>query len=454
MKLFPDDHETISGTARRLRQGETTCVDVVQSCLERIEQREHEVRAWVIVDRDGALAQAVERDAELQAGRDRGPLHGIPIGVKDIIDVKGLPTACGIAGWEGNSDPIDAAIVARLRAAGAIILGKTVSTPFAWIDPPVTCNPWNLERTPGGSSSGSAAAVACGMCLAALGTQTGGSITRPAAFCGVAGMKPTYGYIDNQGIFPLAPTLDHPGVIARAVADLRLIFEVCRRPDLPAEQDGPWVRGAVDRPRLWRPLGLFGKLASPEMATALNSALVCLSDAGAEVQNSDNTGALAIHILEPLLRILEPLLRDHRVILASEAAATHRGLEYANPPAYPERIDELLREGDDVRAVDYLRACEQRKKYRVAEEVMFMLVDALVTPAALGAAPDRSTTGDPVFNSPWSLLGLPTVSFPIGLSADGLPLAVQLIGRTGFDLHLLRTAEWCETVIRSANRGS
>ncbi len=447
MKLFPDDHETIAGTARLLRQGETTCVEVLQTCLDRIEQREHEVRAWVLVDRNGALARARDLDAELQAGRDRGPLHGIPIGVKDIIDVKGLPTACGIAGWEGNSDPSDAAVVARLRAAGAIILGKTVTTPFAWIDPPVTRNPWNLERTPGGSSSGSAAAVACGMCLVALGTQTGGSITRPAAFCGVAGMKPTYGSIEDQGIFPLAPTLDHPGFIARSVADLRLIFEVCRRPELPPEQYAPWVRGAVDRPRLWRPLGLFGKLASPEMAAAMSSAIECLGDAGVEVQNSGDTGLLETHILEPRLR-------NHGVILAAEAAATHRALNYANPPAYPARIDELLREGDDVRAVDYLRACKQRKQYRVAMDEMLRWADALVTPAAPGAAPDLSTTGDPVFNSPWSLLGSPTVSFPIGLSADGLPLAVQLVGRTGFDLALLRTAEWCETVIRSANRGS
>jgi len=442
VKLFPDDHETIAGTIRQLRQGETTCVDVLQSCLDRIAQREHEVRAWVIVDRDGALVKAEELDAELQAGRDRGPLHGIPIGVKDIIDVKGLPTTCGIAGWEGNSDPIDAAIVARLREAGAIILGKTVTTPFAWIDPPVTRNPWNLERTPGGSSSGSAAAVACGMCLGALGTQTGGSITRPAAFCGMAGMKPTYGCIDDQGIFPLAPTLDHPGFIARSVADLRLMFEVCRRPDRPAEQDGLWVRGAVDRPRLLRPQGLFDRLALPEMVAALNSALGCLSDAGTEVHD---WGELLWQDL---------IVHNHRVILASEAAATHRGLDYANPPAYPARIDELLREGDDVRAVDYLRACKQRKEYRGVMDGMLRWADALVTPAALGAAPDPSTTGDPVFNSPWSLLGLPTVSFPIGLSADGLPLAVQLVGRAGFDLALLRTAEWCETVIRSANRGS
>jgi Asp-tRNA(Asn)/Glu-tRNA(Gln) amidotransferase A subunit family amidase len=442
MKLFPDDHETITGTARRLRSGEVTCQGVLQACLDQIEQREHEVRAWVLVDRDGALAQASVLDAELRSGRDRGPMHGIPIGVKDIINVKRLPTSCGMAGWEWDTRSVDAAIVARLREAGAIILGKTVSTPFAWIDPPVTRNPWNLDRTPGGSSSGSAAAVACGMCLAALGTQTGGSITRPSAFCGVAGMKPTFGYVDNDGIFPLARSLDHLGFIARSVADLRLIFEVCRRPDLPPEQDAPWVRGAVDRPRLSRPRGLFDRLATPEMGTALNSALGCLNDAGAEV---NDWGELPRH---------ELLLRNHRIIMAAEAAAAHEGLGAAMPPAYPSRIAELLQEGGQVRALDYLQACEQRTEHRIDMDQSLKHIDALATPAALGAAPDASTTGDPVFNSPWSLLGFPTVSFPIGPSADGLPLAVQLIGRAGFDLHLLRTAQWCETVIRSANRGS
>ena len=233
MRLFPEDHETIVGTARRLRAGELTCQDVLRECLDRIDQMEPAVRAWVLVDREGAEAQAKHLDEELAAGKGRGPLHGIPIGVKDIIDVKGLPTGNGLAGqrWVRPSEPAaeDAFIVARLREAGAIILGKTVSTPFAWIDPPVTRNPWNFDRTPGGSSSGSAAAVACGMCLGALGTQTGGSITRPAAFCGVAGMKPTYGQISTEGITPLAPSLDHPGPIARSVADLRLMYLVMLR---------------------------------------------------------------------------------------------------------------------------------------------------------------------------------------------------------------------------------
>jgi len=462
MNLFPDDHETIVGTARRLRSRETTCVEVLQSCLDRIEEKESEVKAWVLVDRDGALTQAQFLDDELGAGHDRGPLHGIPIGVKDIINVKGLTTSCGMADWKWNVRSIDAAIVRRLREAGAIILGKSVTTPFAWLDPPVTRNPWNRERTPGGSSSGSATAVACGMCLAALGTQTGGSITRPSAFCGVAGMKPTFGYLDSHGILPLAPSLDHPGFIARSVADLRLMFEVCRRPELPAEQDAPWARGAVGRPRLNRPLWLFDR-ATPEMTAALSSALEWLGDAGAEVCEQDDAVVVESRLVEPLLadrlvilasELVEPLLRDHRIILASEAAAVHRELGEDKPLAYPPRLTELLREGNEIRAVDYLQACEHRVKHRAFIDALLERADALVTPATLGAAPDLSTTGDPVFNSPWSLLGYPTVSFPIGLSADGLPLAVQLIGRARFDLHLLRTAEWCETVIRSANRGS
>ncbi len=442
MKLFPDDQETIAGTARRLRSGETTCEQVVRSCLDRIDEREDEVHAWVAVDRTGAMTQAVLLDVELQTGRDRGPLHGIPIGVKDIITVQGLPTNCGMTDWKWNTPSLDAAVVTHLRKAGAIILGKTVSTPFAWIDPPVTRNPWNLERTPGGSSSGSAAAVACGMCLAALGTQTGGSITRPAAFCGVAGMKPTFGSIDSDGIFPLATSLDHPGFIARSVADLRLLFEACRRTDLPAEQEAPWVRGAVDRPRLSRLRGLFLSLASPDMESALNSALDSLSDAGVEL---DRWGELPDH---------ELLLRHHRLIMASEAAAIHNDLGEARPRDYPPQIAELLNYGNEALAADYLCARKQQTAHGFTMDRVLRSVDALITPAAPSAAPDPSTTGNPVFNSPWSLLGVPTVSFPIGLSADGLPLAVQLIGRARFDLHLLRTAQWCETVIRSANRAS
>jgi aspartyl-tRNA(Asn)/glutamyl-tRNA(Gln) amidotransferase subunit A len=450
MKLFPEDHETITGTVKRLRKGETTCEEVLRSCLDRIEHMESSVRAWVLVARESALGEARILDAELQSGRDRGPLHGIPIGVKDIIDVKGLPTSYGLAEhrwvkpqpWAER----DAPVVARLREAGAVILGKTVSTPFAWMDPPVTRNPWNFDRTPGGSSSGSAAAVACGMCLGAIGTQTGGSITRPAAFCGVCGMKPTFAQITTEGILPLAPSLDHPGPIARSVADLRVLCQVMLDPDKRQVSDGRPDQREESKPRLALAGGFFDHAATKEVRVAVDAAMYWLEGCGAFVDHkrteSDVVG----------------LLRSHRAILAAEAAATHGTSEsvlqqYFLPKMpdffFPPRLQELLEEGARVTATTYIRALEARQS-PTAIRFLAPELDALATPATLGAAPDTSTTGDPTFNSPWSLIGVPTVSFPIGLSADGLPLAVQLIGRAGADLHLLRTAEWCELAIRAS----
>jgi aspartyl-tRNA(Asn)/glutamyl-tRNA(Gln) amidotransferase subunit A len=451
MKLFPEDHETIVGTARMLRAGEISCHDVLRACLDRIDQMEPAVRAWVLVDRERAEEQARVLDEELVAGKGRGPLHGIPIGVKDIIDVKGFPTGNGLSGqrWVKPAPPAekDATIVARLREAGAVILGKTVSTPFAWIDPPITRNPWNFDRTPGGSSSGSAAAVACGMCLGALGTQTGGSITRPAAYCGVTGMKPTYGQISSEGITPLAPSLDHPGPIASSVADLRLMYLVMRGAEPPSttpSRSSHLPRGS-EAPPLARLGGFFDEESDAELWSALYSVVLSLEG---------SRGMFSIGDQLPI----QQLLRDHRTVLAYEAVATHGSPaaiqnKYMNSKMrswfFPPRFRELLEEGASIPPATYARALESR---RVPEFLSIVLVEGivLVAPAAPGPAPDPTTTGSPAFNSPWSLLGLPTVSFPIGLSADGLPLAVQLVGGAGSDLELLQTAEWCESAVRAA----
>src|SRR5437764_5914699 len=198
--------QTIHEAADAIRQKKITPVDLVEQCLANIDRWEDKVRAWVFVDRDGALAEAKRLTDELQRGQYRGPLHVIPIGVKDIFDVFDWPTAAGSKLWANSIARQDAPIVASLRQAGTIFLGKTVTTQYASFDPPVTKNPWNLARTPGGSSSGSAAAIATGMCLAALGSQTGGSITRPASYCGVAGCKPSFGRVSLNGIVPLAPS--------------------------------------------------------------------------------------------------------------------------------------------------------------------------------------------------------------------------------------------------------
>ncbi len=268
---------SLAATAERLRAGETTPVNLLETCLARIRALDHELRAWVHVDESGARRDAVRLGDELRQGRPpRSPLHGIPMGVKDIFDVMGFPTLAGSPLRRGHIAAADGSMVARLRRAGAIVLGKTVTTEFACFDPPPTRNPWSLAHTPGGSSSGSAAAVAAGMCLVALGSQTGGSITRPASYCGVCGMKPTFGRLSVQGVVPIAFHLDHVGPIARSVEDLALVWrvladEACDAPD------------ANVPPRLAILGGFFEEQADAAVRTAAADAVEQLQAAGANV---------------------------------------------------------------------------------------------------------------------------------------------------------------------------
>jgi aspartyl-tRNA(Asn)/glutamyl-tRNA(Gln) amidotransferase subunit A len=434
---MPD--QTIVGVGRALRDGRTTCVEILRGCFAQVDEWEPKVHAWVVLDHERALQQAKARDDELATGKDRGPLHGIPIGIKDIIDVAGLPTACGAKRWANRVVENDARVVANLRNAGAVIMGKTVTTPYAWIDPPITRNPWNLERTPGGSSSGSAAAVACGMCLGALGTQTGGSITRPASFCGVVGMKPywmTSYFVMDSGIRPFASSLDHVGPIARTIMDTRVLYEAMMGPDLKETNDAD----SGPTPRLGRLRGFFDRRADPAILAMVDEAVVRLDSSGAEI----------VGLEDPV--DFDQILKDHRTVMAAEAANIHSNSLDEFSDEYPPRIRELILQGRAVTALEYLRAKDQME--RTQEDVLtaFNKMDRQfwITPATLGTAPDPSTTGDPAFNSPWSYTGLPTVSLPVGLAADGLPVAIQLIGwrRIG-DLALLQAAHWCEHTIRS-----
>jgi aspartyl-tRNA(Asn)/glutamyl-tRNA(Gln) amidotransferase subunit A len=471
MALYPNEHETIEGVGRALRAGRTTCVEVLEKCFDRIEEWEPRIKAWVRVDRTGAIAQAQSLDEELAGRRCRGPLHGIPIGIKDIIDVKGVPTVAGFGPWRDRVAQRDATVVASLRGAGAVILGKTVTTQFAWIDPPSTRNPWDLDRTPGGSSSGSAAAVAVGMCLAAIGTQTGGSIIRPASFCGVCGLKPSFGWIDVGGIVPFAASLDHPGPFARSPRDLALLFDELHnrnlwrrsdRLDPPSPPEGevsaetpeeveariaPLLPVRDAPPRLLRPRGFYDRLAEPVMGEAFETALAALVGAGAEVTEVPDDAF-----------DFEAIVRHHRVLMAAQAAMEHEARLSDHRDDYATHIRALVEEGLSIPAIDYLRSEHdhwKRKADLLREPFHRERIDALVTPATIGPAPGPQTTGDPAFNSPWSYLGWPAVSFPIGLSPDGLPLAIQLVGRRGYVEHdLLTTASWCEDVIRRAFRAS
>jgi len=424
-------YSTLHAAADAIRQRQTTPLELVEQCLAAIDRWEPRVHAWVFVDREGAREEAKRLGEELDKGIYRGPLHGIPVGIKDIFDVFDWPTAAGSKSWAQSIARQDAVVVERLRSAGAIFLGKTVTTLFASFDPPVTRNPWNLERTPGGSSSGSAAALACGMCLGALGSQTGGSITRPASYCGVAGLKPSFGIVPCAGAVPLAPSMDHPGPMARCVHDLAILFQVIA--GWPAL--GECASKAAYRPRLGHVGGLFVDRADPSVQSMMGSTARKFADRGATVSGINLPSAFS------------EVVPRHRIVMAVEGAAFHETRLRKHPEDYGPKIGGLLEEGLACPAPEYRRCKEHQAKLSEEMSACFSTVDALLTPATTGPAPDAGTTGDPAFNSPWSYTGLPTVSFPAGLSPEGLPLAIQLVGARYQEAHLLAVAAWCEQAL-------
>jgi aspartyl-tRNA(Asn)/glutamyl-tRNA(Gln) amidotransferase subunit A len=439
---------TIHAAAPALRQGRLSAVQLLDACLDRIERYEASVKAWVFVDRDGARAQAEARDAELHRGQWRGLLHGIPVGIKDIFDVFDWPTAAGSRLWAQSIARLDATVVERLKQAGAVVLGKTVTTQYASFDPPPTRNPWNRARTPGGSSSGSAAAVACGMCLGALASQTGGSITRPATYCGVAACKPTFGRVSKAGVLPLAYSMDHVGPMAGCVRDLAILLQTMAGPD-PRDPvcSGRPVPDLIARleqkstpPRIGRLRGLFEDLAEPPIIKLVDQVCERVQRQGAVLSSV----ALPAGFAEVLAR--------HRTVMAVEAAVFHGDRLRRHPDDYQPKIRKLLEEGLACPGPEYANCKEHQLQLSAAMLACFTEADVLLTPATTGPAPDAATTGDPAFNSPWSYTGLPTVAVPVGWDAEGMPLAIQLIGRPWGEAELLAGAAWCEETLRLDRR--
>ena len=423
--------------ANALRAGTLSARALTQACLARVALREPEVQAWVHVDADAALAAADRCDQLSASGQWLGPLHGIAVGVKDIFDVRGMPTAFGSTAWPVQHPEHDAASVARLRDAGAIVLGKTVTTSFAMGDPGPTRNPWSTQHTPGGSSSGSAAAVADRMCFAAVGTQTVGSVIRPCAFNGLAGIKPTHGAIDISGVQPLAWRLDHVGALTRSIADARVLWQVLRDkgPALRRDAIVPTDSEARRPSRVWRGRGIFEAVASEEMNQATDAHCAALEAAGVE-------------IVERSLPVDgERILEMHQVILAAEAAAVHRQGYEQYGDEYPPNIGGLVREGQGIAATAYLEARQFRRDAIAAFMAAMDDVDALLTPAAADAAPaGLESTGDRRMNAPSSFLGMPVVCFPIAVNANNMPLGVQLMGRPDTEEHLLAIGQFGESV--------
>jgi Asp-tRNA(Asn)/Glu-tRNA(Gln) amidotransferase A subunit family amidase len=407
-----------------LTAGDATVVEVVGACLERIAATDGEIGAWAHVDPSAALADARSRDEDRRAGRPMGPLHGIPVGIKDIVDVAGMPTTNGGPPFAHSRPAHDAALVTRLRGAGAVILGKTVATPFAYRDPAATRNPWALDHTPGGSSSGSAAAVAAGHVPVAIGTQTIGSILRPAAFCGVVGLKGDHGDVPLDGVLPLSPSLDHAGPIARSVLDVALVGQVLRARNIDA--------ASVDRPRLVAPPELLD-LAEPRSRSRVERAVAALEDAGATV------------VREPIPEPLEPVLAAGAVILEAEAARQHASWFENHADEYPPMMSSLVSAGLGRSPAEAAAAQRTRAAFRLSIAPWLASFDALVSPVAPSAAPLLGRgTGDPTLCAPWSYAGIPAMSIPTGLDDDGLPLAIQLVAAPGTIDRLVSTAAWCE----------
>jgi len=426
---------TATQAARLVRDRTVSPVELVEALLARGRTVDGRVLAWETLDADGALRAARGAEAALAAGSGAtlGPLHGVPFGVKDIFDTAGLRTAAGFMPYDGRIPTADAAPVARFKRAGAVLLGKTVTTQFAQADPPRTRNPWSAERTPGGSSSGSAVGVAAREMPLALGSQTAGSVLRPAAYNGVVGFKPTYGRVSKQGVLPLAWTLDHVGILARVVADCRLFLDVVEDPSpRPAAPPRDAAASASVPPRL----GL--------LTPAVERAQLRVADHVREVARTF-TAAGATVVDVTLEHDFDVILAVHHVVMQTEAAAIHWQLLEQYPGAHAPRLRAYVEVGRLLPGAAYLHAQRLRRDIRRDLLRAVESVDALLLPTASDVAPMAATTGDPSLQAPFSLVGFPAVSLPSGvLASDALPLAVQVVGAPWQDPRLLAVAEWCE----------
>lgn len=432
----------------RMASGALSAEDLVEACLARISALEPEVQAWVWLDGQHALEQARRLDHWRKSGKPVGPLHGLPVGLKDVIDTKGIPTQNGTPIDEGRVPEADAWIVARLRAAGAIILGKTVSTECAFLHPGKTRNPHNPAHTPGGSSQGSAAAVAAGMVPLAIGTQTGGSVIRPAAYCGVVGLKPSFGLIPRTGVLMQSPFLDTLGVFARSVEDAAVLAEVLAGHDpadsatepvpmprlLKVAQSNPPVKPtfALVRPPGWDE-------ADPQMRDAIEELAALLGDQCFEA---------------PMPGFDEVAAIRQRINFA-EMAKCYYGLERRGRDRMSDVLKAAIDEGKAVLARDYISALDWRVLMTSALNPVFDRCDAILCPSATGPAPEGlDSTGSAIFNGLWTLAGVPAITLPVFTAENGLPMGVQLVARRGDDARLLRTARWLAEYLETLDQGN
>jgi Asp-tRNA(Asn)/Glu-tRNA(Gln) amidotransferase A subunit family amidase len=432
-------HELPASEAARLIRGSAISSEqLVEACLARVREREADVQAWAFLDPDHALDQARAADQWRLSGQPIGPLHGVPVGVKDVFDTADMPTENGCVLHAGRTPSRDAAVVAALRAAGAVIMGKTVTTELAMYAPSKTRNPHDSEHTPGGSSSGSAASVAADMVPLAIGSQTNGSVIRPASFCGVYGFKPTHGLIPRAGALALSRALDHVGVFARTLEDVALLTEQLlgydeRDPDTRPRARIPLVEVAAEEPPI---PPLFAFVKTPRWDRV---------DADAKEAFAELTDHLGDRVEEiEMSAAAEEAFEWHRVIMEADMAASFRREWDEGRDRLSPSLRAQLERGREARAVDYLGALAGIPALNDSfAELFAQRYDAILTPASAGTAPrGLGATGDPSFCTLWTLCGLPALSVPLMQGANGLPLGIQLVGSRHGDARLLRTARW------------
>jgi Asp-tRNA(Asn)/Glu-tRNA(Gln) amidotransferase A subunit family amidase len=406
--------------AEAIARGTLTSEELVVACLERIDARDRELQAWAAVDRDRVMAEARALDRMPR----RSPLHGLPIGIKDIIDTADYETTYNSPIYVGHRPKADATCVSLLKQAGCVVLGKTVTTEFANIAPAQTRNPHDLGRSPGGSSSGSAAAVADFMVPIALGTQTAGSTIRPASYCGAFAIKPSLASVSRVGVKTLAESLDTIGLFARGPSDLSALLELLSGwPTQSVASRAPRV--GVFRTRYWH-------LLEPETATAIEDVVIQLASKDADVFDLYLPAAV------------DELSDDHAVIMGYESARA-LAWEFGNhADKMSVSLAQRLQAGWAVTRPEYDAIIAKAVGARAALAITFESCDFLLTPSCAGEAPLFGTTGDSKFNRAWTLLGTPCVAIPIGKSTKGLPLGMQLVGPMGCDMGLLAWAGWLE----------
>ena len=425
--------------ADMVRRGETNAENLVKAALDLIEQTDNRLKAWAYVDTAGAIASAKLLDEIRDSGRALGPLHGVPIGIKDIIDTADMPTEYGSLAFKGHQPNQDAIIVSKLREAGAVILGKTVTTPFAFMDPSETRNPNNMEYSPGGSSSGSAATVSAGHVPVAIGTQTNGSVIRPASFCGVFGFKPSSGMVPRSGVLQTSETLDQVGVFSRYYEDVALISDIISEYD-PNDANSfcrprpNMLDGVCNRPHekpklLWFEMPYFKGISED-----------CLE--GMDKLISAIDGCVIKKDGKPT--VFEAFLEAQRVIHHFEIAKNLSNVRQKSHKLLSLQLRETLDMGSKIDLKDYHQSLTQKEAASSYFQNFFNEFDAIIAPSALGEAPllSEGNTGNPVCSTIWSLCGFPCLTIPALVSKNNMPIGVQLIGKPECDDKLLGIGGW------------